>query len=260
MYKERQVFSALSTLQRVSNPRVLSYLALIQTVENYVWGVRNAANNASNFWGTSMSRTYRDSIFTKFLDGITDIRINILSKYMSLNVIYENIMREESVRDQRGRFSRFLAGTHQAAHKGRPYLDTRNYNITIKNSYDESHITISPMGMRVYETIDFKSDHLETSAYLNHDQLSVGPGKRNANRKSLLRTAWYINTLKSVFSSPDDHYNKCPDHLNTTHLIFLPALPSAYLVVLLCLLSSCLFSALFRTGVMEMLLPTPSNC
>ena len=112
------MFSTILSLQRIANPQRLAYWGLINTAAYYGWGVRAAVVNLSTFWGTTVSRAYRDKKFTKFTTDLVQHQMKLLSREVASLVIWDNYQENERLREQRGGVSqKQLCGTHQAAVK-----------------------------------------------------------------------------------------------------------------------------------------------
>jgi len=93
-YKQRQVFSSILSLIRVSNPRLLCHWAfLINTTAYYGWGVKACVVNASTFWGTSVSRGYReDKAFSSLIRNIVEIQKKLLGQEKSVLICFDKVI------------------------------------------------------------------------------------------------------------------------------------------------------------------------
>ena len=134
-YKERQIFCTLLSLQRQANFRELTYWALIQTTALCGWGAKNTIVNGMSFWGNTVGRVFRDTEYSKLIDGITDKQIELLSGEEAVNVVWDNHqMTGMPLRDQRGRSARTLLGTHEAALQMWLFSNTEHDHISITSS------------------------------------------------------------------------------------------------------------------------------
>ena len=82
-FKDRQIFSQILALQRVSNFRELTYWALINTTAYYGWGVRGSVTNAGTFWGNTASNSFRNTEFSRLFRNITQLQRALLKKESS---------------------------------------------------------------------------------------------------------------------------------------------------------------------------------
>ena len=156
-FKERQVFSQILALQRVSNFRELTYWALINTTAYYGWGVRGSVTNASTYWGNTASNSFRNAEFLWLCHNIAQLQRALLKKEPSGIFCYDNCQVGTRLIDQRGQSSKFLSGTHLITHKAIVYSDTSHNTVAVGNTYDEDQLSVSPVGMRMYKTIPLDS-------------------------------------------------------------------------------------------------------
>jgi len=224
-YKERQVFCELLALQRVSNYRELSYWALIQTTAYYGWGVRNTVVNASNFWGISVSKSYRDREYSTLLENIAVVQKRLLAKQRKANFTFDNVTQGTKLMDQRGQGNRFLNGTNFVSHKIFPYDDKSYDDVRSTLVYGKDQPIVSPAGMRAYELIDVKSPTLGTTVFLQHEQIPKrdepdATGNRVDKYLKLTSIARTLRNVQNIFAVSDDdtYYEQCPDYLKVPRL------------------------------------------
>ena len=59
-YKKRQVFFRLLSLIWMSNTKLLTWWAMIQSVANFWWGVGSTASDINSYWGNTVSSSNRN--------------------------------------------------------------------------------------------------------------------------------------------------------------------------------------------------------
>ena len=223
-FKERQVFCQILAMQRLANVQELSHWALIQTTAYYGWGVKNTVVNASVFWGTAVSNSFRDREYTRLCQNICSFQRAVLRKKMAGVFIFDNVQGKELLRDQRGRSSKFLKGTHQMTNEVFEYNETKYNQIKIDNTYDEEQLSVSPDGMREYELIPLNAPDFGTRVFSNHSDIqksetpdATGARVKHYNRFSTV--ARYLTNMSNVFNRPDDHFDQCPNHMNIENVL-----------------------------------------
>ena len=67
--------------------------------------------------------------------------------------IFDNAQGKDLLRDQRGRSSKLLKGTHQMTNDDFEYCKTKYKQIKIDNTYNKEQLRVPPDGMREYDLI-----------------------------------------------------------------------------------------------------------
>ncbi len=160
-FKERQVFVTLLLLQRQSNFFALPHWCLILSTTMYGWGTRNMVGHVRSFIKTTVSRSYRDRFYNSLTSSIVKTVIRLLSKQICGLMVLDNFQHGDQLREQcGGRSRKFIIGTTEAAHRVFPFLDSWWDHCKIEMSYSKEQVIPSPLGMRLYETLDLTSPSL----------------------------------------------------------------------------------------------------
>ncbi len=118
----KQIFIALLILQRKSNCLSLPHWCLIVSSAMYGWGTRDTLGHATSFMGTAVSWSYRDLFYSSLTSQITVICL--LSREICKLMVLDNFQCGNWLREQcRGRSSKVLIGTTEAAHHVSPFLN-----------------------------------------------------------------------------------------------------------------------------------------
>jgi hypothetical protein len=168
------VFVSLLILQPQSNFHCLPHWCLILLMAMYGWGTSNTLGHATSFLGATVSRRYRDRFYTSLTSTVVDTVIKLLSRQLCGLMVLDNFQHGNQLRDQRGgKSNKFLIGTTEAAHRVFPFLDFCWDHRKIEMTYSKEQIVPSPLGMRLYETIDITSPSLGTNLFVNHNCIPI---------------------------------------------------------------------------------------
>ena len=218
------MFCQILAMQRIANYKELSHWALIQTTAYYGWGVKNTVVNASVFWGTAVSNSFRDREYTSLCQDICSFQRAVLKKKRAGVFIFDNVQGKELLRDQRGRSSKFLKGTHQMSNEVFEYGETKHNEIKVENTYDEDQPSVSPDGMREYESIPVDAPGFGTRVFSSHSDIpksttpdATGDRVKHYNRFS--EVARYLTNMSNVFNHSDEHFDQCPDHMDIEKIV-----------------------------------------
>ncbi len=85
--KQSQVYYATIILVWISNPNMLKYLACIQLIANFGWGVASTVQHTSLYFEATSLSLMHDTKFDSQTKGFIHIHIKLLSKSM---VLYQN--------------------------------------------------------------------------------------------------------------------------------------------------------------------------
>ena len=224
-YKERQVFCQILTLMSISNRRELCHWRLINTANYYGLGISNTVINQSTFYGTTVSRTYRDTMFRQFSKNVIELQRKLLSQEPSASITFDNFqMVGQKLRDQRGgKTSKTLSGTHELAHRIWPYVNFSQDHLSIENTFDKNQPVMSPIGMRQYESVPLDSPNLGSRVFTNHIRIPCSPtpdtsGKRVRHHQNFTHIAKILNRMDHTFQHSTDHFEQLPSYIKKPHV------------------------------------------
>ena len=140
----------------MSNFLSLPHWSLILSTTMYGWGTRDTLGHATSFLGINVSRSFCDRFYLSLSSRFVETFTRLLSREICALMVLDNFQQGNQLRAQRGgRSGKFLIGTMEAAHREKSFLNlTRDY-MRVEIRYCQHQVIPSPLGMRLYETIDW---------------------------------------------------------------------------------------------------------
>ncbi len=221
-WKRRHVFFQLLSTLRMSNPKLLSWWAMIQSVANFGWGVGATAGDIMSYWGNRVATTTRNERITTLTSNLTFHYRQLLRKSRARLFCFDNFQIGQEIKEQRGKHSStFFKGTTECAHRVCEYNDTQwDDSIKVEVTGQNNQDLPSPPGMARYESAPANRNLGEF--ILNHKDMEGVPepdkGKRVNEYMRVLKHTAELETLKHVFSRSEDHYQQCPDNMRDAAL------------------------------------------
>ena len=206
---------------------MLTHWALVLTTACYAWGARNTVTNASKFWGTTVSNSFRDKEYSHYRDMVFGLQCKLLRRQTAGIIVWDNFTRGNKIRDQRGGLGTCqLNGTHEGAHEVVPYRNLRwDSHPRIVNTYDRNQIQVGLPGLRSWESVSLDHRHYGSRIFMRGNLVprSTSPCWTGARVKHLAHintTARTLSHIEAVFSCKDDaHFDMCHNAVNTSNLL-----------------------------------------
>ena len=142
----------------------------------YGWGTHDTLGHVTSFIGTTVSRSYQDIFFASLTLRLVETVIALFSRQLCGLMMLDNFQRGQQLREQHGGKSRkLLIGTTGAAQGVFPFFNFEwDHAQRINMSFTKKQIIPLPLGMRLYEAIDFSSPSLGTDLFTNRREIPVG--------------------------------------------------------------------------------------
>ena len=112
-WKKRHVFFQLLSIVRMSNSRLLSWWAMIQSVANFGWGVGATVGDVNCYWGNCLSSSTRSNRLTSLTGNIVFHYRKLMKQSHAKLFSFDNYQIGQELKDIRGKHaSTFFKGTN----------------------------------------------------------------------------------------------------------------------------------------------------
>ena len=214
-FKKHQIFFQILGLLRMSNPRQLSWWAMIQSVANFGWGVSATATDLNSFWGTTVNVSTRNSRMSQLSSNLTYRYRSLLSQSYAHLFCFDNMQVGQKMEDQIGQHSSsYFEGTHECTHRVHTFEDTTWNDEHVLQTGLPGQAYPSPVGMPAYESLapvnKSLSSFLVSHAGLVGDSDVDMTGARVNAHERVLRMTYINDRVQHVFTRQPKHYDQIP--------------------------------------------------
>jgi len=151
-FKRRQIFFQLLSLIRVSNPKQLSWWAMIQSVSNFGWGVSATASDINCYWGNTVSSSTRNQRLSSLTSNLNFHYRKLRKRSNAQLFAFDNVQIGQELKEERGKYaSAFFKGTQMVAHEVHEYTNTQWDDQRTKVTGFPGQPMPAPPGMAKYE-------------------------------------------------------------------------------------------------------------
>ena len=222
-FKKRQVFFQLLSLIRVSNPRLLSWWAMIQSVSNFGWGISATASDINCYWGNTVSSTTRSDRLTQLAANMNFHYRRLLKRSKVKLFCFDNVQIGEELKEMQGKHSSaFFKGTHMVTQQVHEFINTKWDALRTKVTGVPGQPMPSSPGMAPYEEHAPPNEKLAQYIMKHHSMKGIDDpdmeGSRSEGYKRVARMRYLLGRVGHVFTRSDESLEGSANGFNAAQM------------------------------------------